>query len=97
MKQKKFARTLDIEQVRSGQWFVELLQKVVHAYDRNARAEYFRQKYPGLALHLNSILHQNYKVCTKITSGLVSFVFVVLVAFDQFLSRRSGFFWTRLR
>jgi len=49
MKQKKFARTLDIEQVRSGQWFVELLQKVVHAYDRNARTEYFRQKYPGLS------------------------------------------------
>ncbi|CAA9426786.1 MAG: hypothetical protein AVDCRST_MAG01-01-2652 [uncultured Rubrobacteraceae bacterium] len=26
-----------------------MLQKVVHAYDRNARAEYFRRKYPGLS------------------------------------------------
>ena len=46
---KRFAGTLDMEQVKSGQWFVELLQKVVHAYDRNARAEYFRRKYPGLS------------------------------------------------
>ncbi len=46
---KRFARTLDMEQVKSGQWFVELLQKVVHAYDRNARAEYFGRKYPGLS------------------------------------------------
>ncbi|MEJ7633078.1 MAG: hypothetical protein WKF28_11250, partial [Rubrobacteraceae bacterium] len=46
---REFARTLDIEQVRSGQWFVELLQKVVYAYDRNARTEYFQQKYPGLS------------------------------------------------
>ncbi|MBA3389315.1 MAG: TerB family tellurite resistance protein [Rubrobacter sp.] len=46
---REFARTLDIEQVRSGQRFVELLQKVVYAYDRNARTEYFQQKYPGLS------------------------------------------------
>lgn len=46
---KSFARTLDMEQFRSGQWFLVLLRKVVHAYDHNARAEYFRQKYPGLS------------------------------------------------
>jgi uncharacterized tellurite resistance protein B-like protein len=45
---KEFARTLDFDDVKSGQWFVRLLQKVVHAYDRNARTEYFRRKYPGL-------------------------------------------------
>ncbi len=45
---KQFAKTLDMEQVKSGEWFVKLLQKVVRAYDRNARTEYFRQKYPGL-------------------------------------------------
>ncbi len=45
---KQFAKTLDFEQVKSGEWFVKLLQKVVHAYDRNARAKYFQQKYPGL-------------------------------------------------
>jgi len=44
-----FARTLDFEEVKSGEWFFSLLQKVVRAYDRNARAEYFRKKYPGLA------------------------------------------------
>ncbi|MCA9976387.1 MAG: hypothetical protein KC413_11575, partial [Anaerolineales bacterium] len=45
---RSFARTLDIEDVKSGQWFIALLQKVVQSYNHNARAEYFQQKYPGL-------------------------------------------------
>ena len=45
---KSFAKTLNKEDVKSGQWFIVLLQKVVQSYDRNARAEYFQQKYPGL-------------------------------------------------
>ena len=45
---KRFAKTLNIEDVKSGQWFIALLQKVVQSYNRNARAEYFQQKYPGL-------------------------------------------------
>ena len=45
---KDFAKTLDIDDVKSGQWFITLLQKVIQSYDRNARAEYFQQKYPGL-------------------------------------------------
>lgn len=46
--EKRFARTLNSDEVKSGEWFVSLLQKVVSTYDRNARAEYFQQKYPGL-------------------------------------------------
>lgn len=45
---KDFAKTLGADDIKSGQWFVALLQKVVQSYDRNARAEYFQQKYPGL-------------------------------------------------
>lgn len=45
---KDFAKTLNIDDVKSGQWFIALLKKVVQSYDRNARAEYFQQKYPGL-------------------------------------------------
>jgi len=45
---KDFARTLGADDIKSGQWFVALLQKVVQTYDRNARADYFQQKYPGL-------------------------------------------------
>lgn len=45
---KNFAKTLSPDDVKSGQWFVALLQKVVQSYDRNARTEYFQQKYPGL-------------------------------------------------
>lgn len=45
---KDFAKTLSTDDIKSGQWFVALLQKVVHTYDRNARSEYFQQKYPGL-------------------------------------------------
>jgi tellurite resistance protein/RNA polymerase subunit RPABC4/transcription elongation factor Spt4 len=46
--QKKFAKTLKFEDVKNGEWFFLLLQKVVESYNRNARAEYFQQKYPGL-------------------------------------------------
>jgi tellurite resistance protein len=45
---KTFARSLDFEKVKSGEWFIRLLQQVTKAYDRNARATYFQQKYPGL-------------------------------------------------
>ncbi|MCB8925344.1 MAG: TerB family tellurite resistance protein [Ardenticatenaceae bacterium] len=45
---KSFAKTLNIEDVKSGQWFIALLQKVVESYNRNVRVEYFQQKYPGL-------------------------------------------------
>lgn len=45
---KSFAKTLNIEDFKSGQWFIALLQKVVQSYDHNARTEYFQQKYPGL-------------------------------------------------
>lgn len=45
----QFARGLDFEDVKNGEWFVELLRKVIYAYDRNARAAYFQQKYPGLS------------------------------------------------
>lgn len=44
---KQLAKSLSIDDVKSGQWFLLLLQKVVQAYDRNARTEYFQQKYPG--------------------------------------------------
>ncbi len=45
---KTFAKTLNLEEVKSGEWFIKLLQQVVRAYDRNARATYFQKKYPGL-------------------------------------------------
>jgi len=45
---KGFANSLNIDDFKSGQWFNILLRKVVQSYDRNARAEYFQQKYPGL-------------------------------------------------
>lgn len=47
-KAKQLAKSLNFEDVKSGEWFVHLLQKVIQAYDRNARATYFQKKYPGL-------------------------------------------------
>jgi hypothetical protein len=38
---KTFAKTLNIEDVNSGEWFIVLYQKVVQSYDRNARAAYY--------------------------------------------------------
>jgi RNA polymerase subunit RPABC4/transcription elongation factor Spt4/tellurite resistance protein len=46
---KDFAKTLNIDDIKNGQWFIALFQKVVRSYDRNVRAEYFQQKYPGLS------------------------------------------------
>lgn len=45
---KTLAKTLNFEEVKSGEWFIKFLQQVVRAYDRNARATYFQKKYPGL-------------------------------------------------
>ncbi len=47
-KAKQLARSLNFEDAKSGEWFIHLLQKVIETYDRNARASYFQQKYPGL-------------------------------------------------
>jgi uncharacterized tellurite resistance protein B-like protein len=46
---KTLAKTLNFEEVKSGEWFIKLLQQVVRVYDRNARATYFQKKYPGLS------------------------------------------------
>ena len=46
---KKLTQQFDFEEVRSGDWFIKLLRQVVSSYQKNARAEYFQQKYPGLS------------------------------------------------
>jgi hypothetical protein len=46
---KNTAKALKLEEIKSGEWFTKLLQKVVENYDRNARATYFQKKYPGLS------------------------------------------------
>jgi len=45
---KDLAKTLNLEEVKSGEWFIKLLQQVVRVYDHDARATYFQKKYPGL-------------------------------------------------
>ena len=45
---KTLSKTLNFEEVKNGEWFIQLLQQVVRAYNRNARASYFQKKYPGL-------------------------------------------------
>jgi tellurite resistance protein len=38
----------NVESIKSGAWFYDLLRQVVESYDRNATAAYFQKKYPGL-------------------------------------------------
>ena len=45
---KQLAKSLNFDEVKSGEWFIGLLRKVIQTYDRNARATYFQKKYPGL-------------------------------------------------
>lgn len=44
----QLARSLNFEEVKSGEWFIQLLRKVIQTYNHNARATYFQKKYPGL-------------------------------------------------
>jgi tellurite resistance protein len=46
---KDFVQQTKFEDVRTGQWFIQLLRQVVTSYQKNAKAEYFKQKYPGLS------------------------------------------------
>jgi hypothetical protein len=45
---KQLAKSLNFDEVKSGEWFIGLLRKVIQTYDRNARETYFQKKYPGL-------------------------------------------------
>lgn len=45
---KALAKTFDLEEIKSGEWFLKILQHVVRTHNRNARATYFQKKYPGL-------------------------------------------------
>jgi tellurite resistance protein/RNA polymerase subunit RPABC4/transcription elongation factor Spt4 len=45
---KQLAKSFDFDEIKSGDWFIGLLRKVIQTYDRNARATYFQKKYPGL-------------------------------------------------
>ena len=46
---REFIKTLEFNQINSGEWFTQLLGKVIQTSERNARAAYFIEKYPGLA------------------------------------------------
>jgi hypothetical protein len=45
---KDFAKTLSLDEIQNGDWFIKLLQQVIVSYKANVRAQYFQQKYPGL-------------------------------------------------
>ena len=44
----QLAKSFNFDEVKSGDWFIRLLRKVIQTHDRNARAAYFQRKYPGL-------------------------------------------------
>jgi tellurite resistance protein len=46
---KDFAKTVSFDEIQNGEWFTKLLRSVIESYKANVRAEYFQQKYPGLA------------------------------------------------
>ncbi|MBN1563798.1 MAG: EcsC family protein [Anaerolineae bacterium] len=46
---QQLAKEFTADDVQSGDWFFRLLGMVIGSYQRNARAAYFQQKYPGLS------------------------------------------------
>lgn len=68
---KALAKTFNFEEVKSGEWFIKLLQQVIRAYDRNARASYFQKKYPGLSAdEIADILTSTVVRCTTIAGAI---------------------------
>jgi len=47
-KESEFVKELSIDDWKSGDWFLNVLTRVISTYQRNARAEYFTKQYPGL-------------------------------------------------
>src|SRR5574341_659157 len=45
---KQLVSDFNINEIKSGDYFLHLLRIVTKSYESNARAEYFQQKYPGL-------------------------------------------------
>jgi len=72
-----FAGSLTAEDVSSGQWFIQLLQRVARTYDRNARAAYFQRKYRGLppdaiADRLRSVVSRYAAIAGGVTGATVT-------------------------
>ena len=44
---REFIKTLELNKIKNGEWFNELLIKVIRTCEKNATAKYFIQKYPG--------------------------------------------------
>jgi hypothetical protein len=45
---KGMATATSVDELKDGSWFTTLLQHALHTYTRQANAEYFFKKYPGL-------------------------------------------------
>ncbi len=45
---REFAKGESAESLRSGDWFVRLIRFALESYSKNATAEFFKRKYPGL-------------------------------------------------
>ena len=45
---RQFVQRIDFADVQSGEWFFQLIRQVVNTNEKNARADYFQQKYPGM-------------------------------------------------
>lgn len=45
---QEFAKSTSLEDIKSGEWFVKLLQLALKQYREKVNAAYFQEKYPGL-------------------------------------------------
>lgn len=45
---RKFVKKIDLSDVQSGDWFIQLLRQVISTNEKTARADYFQNKYPGM-------------------------------------------------
>jgi hypothetical protein len=78
---KKLASSFTAEQIKSGEWFAALLRYALETYAREATAEFFQRKYPGLPA--DAIAHRRIELAKRyamIEGGLTASAYSAAVA-----------------
>lgn len=57
------AKSFGVDELKNGDWFLKILRMTISSYNRNARASYFQQKYPGM--HPDELADKMISIATR--------------------------------
>jgi tellurite resistance protein len=78
---KRLTASFTAEQIKSGEWFAALLRYALETYAREANAEFFQRKYPGLPA--DAIAHRRIELAKRyamIEGGLTASAYSAAIA-----------------